>query len=67
MNKYKLSYEIENNSKGTFTLIRHYHFVNGNTLEKWAKQESCGRFDTVQDALNRVDYFNSVIDWAGIA
>lgn len=67
MNKYKLSYEIENNNKGTFTLIRHYHFINGNTLEKWAKQESCGVFETIDQCNERINYFNSVIDWAGIA
>jgi hypothetical protein len=63
--KYKLSYEIENNGKN-YTLIRWYHKIEGNIVYHYAKNESCGHFDTLEEIDERINYFNSVIDWAGI-
>jgi len=62
---YKLSYAIENNNN-TYTLWRWYHLVNGDRIDHYAKKESCGQFDTLEQCDERINYFNSVIDWAGV-
>jgi len=62
---YKLSYEIEKLGN-EITLTRWYHLEANGRLDMYAKKETCGKFDTIEQAQERIKYFNSVIDWAGV-
>ena len=65
MSEYKLSYAIVNFGD-KYQLVRWYHLDNNGELSLYAKKETCGIFDTVEQANEKIKYFNSVIDWAGV-
>lgn len=61
---YKLSYTIEKKDD-VYVLWRWYHTDTNGRLDMYAKKESCGQFDTIEQVDERINYFNQTIDWAG--